>query len=202
MAVEDSITPEDFERIVLDHQKQIYRILFCHVRDADAADTLTQECFLRAYQKRSSFRGESSLSTWLIRIAINLARDHNRNRRLAFWRKLSQTDRMDLLIAAYAGPSPEKTLLDRETLKVILSEVERLSERQKTIFLLRFIEDMSLDAISEAMDLELGTVKSHLSRALASIRSACKHHQSLSLYPAYGQSAGVSSATVTKEDIS
>ena len=51
------IEPEDFDAIVARHQKQIYRILLCMVRDADVADTLTQECFLRAFRKRGSFRG-------------------------------------------------------------------------------------------------------------------------------------------------
>src|SRR5512136_2354512 len=83
-AIDDGLTtgriePEDFDRIVLQHQKQIYRMLLNIVRDSDVADTLTQECFLKAFKRRSSFRGESSLLTWLVSIAINLARDHNRN---------------------------------------------------------------------------------------------------------------------------
>jgi RNA polymerase sigma-70 factor (ECF subfamily) len=73
-----SIGTEDFEWMVLQHHKQIYRVLLFLLRDADAAETLTQECFLKAFKRHKSFRGESSLATWLVAIAINLARDHRR----------------------------------------------------------------------------------------------------------------------------
>src|SRR5882672_10230408 len=82
------IAMEAFDDLVRQHQRRVYRVLFLLLRDPDAADTLTQECFLRAYQKRDGFRGESSADTWLLRIAVNLARDHLRNRRAGFWRRL------------------------------------------------------------------------------------------------------------------
>ena len=167
------IEPENFEWIVAQHQKQIYRILFCMVRDEDIADTLTQECFLRAFRKRATFRGESALSTWLVRIAINLARDHNRSRRWSFWRRLERTDRLELTRASDSRLSPEHTLLNRELLGVIESVVEKLPDRQRTIFLLRYVEEMPLETIAEAMGLKLGTVKSHLFRAVATLKAAC-----------------------------
>src|SRR4030042_1134425 len=72
---------EGFDHIVVTHQRRIHRILLALLRDADAADTLTQEVFFRAFAKRSSFRGDASVGTWLVRIALNLARDHRRCRR-------------------------------------------------------------------------------------------------------------------------
>jgi hypothetical protein len=66
------ITPDDFDSIVRCNQRRIYRLLLLYLRDADAADTLTQECFLRAFETRARFRGECSLETWLCRIAVNL----------------------------------------------------------------------------------------------------------------------------------
>jgi RNA polymerase sigma-70 factor (ECF subfamily) len=197
-AADHRIEPEDFERIVPQYQQQIYRILLCQLRDADAADTLTQECFLRAYHKRSSFRGESSVSTWLIKIAINLARDHNRNQRLAFWRRLTHTDQIEKIPAAYWGPSPEKALQDREMLSAIIAETARLSEKQKTIFLLHFVEEMTLDAIATAIDLELGTVKSHLSRALESMRRGCAKRQSANSLSSRGRDDCARIAAVSK----
>lgn len=71
---------DDFTPLVQSHQQRIYRVLLGMVRDTDAAQTLTQECFLKAYQKRTSFRGEASVGVWLLRIAVNLARDHRRSR--------------------------------------------------------------------------------------------------------------------------
>ena len=72
----------EFDEVVRRHQRRVYRVLVLLVRDPDEADTLTQECFLRAYQSLSRFRGECSVQTWLLRIAINLAKDHARNRRV------------------------------------------------------------------------------------------------------------------------
>jgi RNA polymerase sigma-70 factor, ECF subfamily len=170
------IESEDFDWIVAQHQKQIYRILLYAVRDADVADTLAQECFLRAFRKRRSFRGESSLLTWLVSIAINLARDHNRNRRWAFWRTLSRTDRIEAIGAVDAHRSTEQVLINRERVNVIHSAVERLPARQKIVFLLRFVEDMPLEMIAAAMGLKLGTVKTHLFRATEAVKAACNRH--------------------------
>jgi RNA polymerase sigma-70 factor (ECF subfamily) len=164
---------DDFGLIVFQNQKRIYRTLLFLVRDSDAAENLTQECFLRAFRMRSKFRGESGLVTWLVRIAINLAHDHNRNRRWAFWRRLKRTDRIDAIDPVDSRRSPEQVMIDSESLSAVWSAVGRLSERQKAVFLLRFIEEIPLEEIAETMDLELGTVKSHLHRAVETVRKAC-----------------------------
>ena len=72
---------EGFEALVNAYWKPVYRFILASVRNADAALSLTQDCFMRAYQGRESFRGESSVKTWLMKIAVNLARDYQRNRR-------------------------------------------------------------------------------------------------------------------------
>src|SRR5947199_8420238 len=76
----------EFANIVATHRPQIFRVLLASTRDVDLAETLTQDCFLKAHRHWSSFRGESSAITWLMRIAINLQKDHWRNRRIQFWR--------------------------------------------------------------------------------------------------------------------
>ena len=167
------IKPDDFDWIVPKYQKQIYRILLCLVRDDDTADTLTQECFLRAYRNHGSFRGDSSLTTWLVRIAINLAHDNNRNQKWAFWRTLTRTDRIENIPAQDRQRSPEQALMDSESVTRIFSAVEHLSEKQKMVFLLSFAEEMPLEVIAEVMNLKVGTIKSHLSRALETVRARC-----------------------------
>ena len=171
----DPIEPDDFDRIVRDHQKQIYRTLLFLVRDTDEADVLTQECFLRAFRMRNSFRGDSSLATWLIRIAINLAHDHNRSRRWVFWRRLARTDRIDAIRKLDIQRSPEQVLINAEQVNAIQSAVKRLSHQQKTVFLLRFVEDLPLETIAGIMNLNPGTVKSHLYRAIEAVRKACRN---------------------------
>ena len=86
---------QEFSAVVTAHRPRIFRFLLASTRDADLAETLTQECFLKAHRNWGSFRGESSAMTWLMRIAINLQKDHWRNRRMQFWR-LTRTNAVDL----------------------------------------------------------------------------------------------------------
>lgn len=169
------ITREAFDALVREHQRRIYRILFLQLRDVDAAETLTQECFLRAYAKRDAFRGEASAATWLIRIALNLARDHVRSRRLAFWRHLGRA-RLGSQPIPLEGvvvdpePPPERRLIARERVAAMWARVNQLSDRQRTCFLLRFLEEMPIEKIAEVLELKVGTVKAHLARAVAALR--------------------------------
>src|SRR5580700_9072117 len=77
----------DFDAVVRLYWPRIFRFALASLRDRDAAQTVAQDCFLKAYRGRERFRGESSLLTWLIQITLNLVRDYARNRRLQFWRK-------------------------------------------------------------------------------------------------------------------
>lgn len=172
----EGIRAEEFNGIVLANQQRIFRVLYSLVRDRDTADTLTQECFLRAYQKRHTFRGDASVATWLVRIATNLARDYGRNRRLAFWRKLfadghaERGERQPLEIRDPA-PSAERALLAQEQLKSVWAVMEQLPRQQRTVFSLRFAGEMSLREIADVMDLEIATVKAHLFRAVAAVKN-------------------------------
>jgi len=164
------IVPEEFDAIVRQNQRRIFRILFLFVRDADAADSLTQDCFLRAFNHRGRFRGECSLETWLIRIAVNLARDHAKSRRRAFWARLLRGDAALARGAEDPHLSPEALLMAREEVTALWSAVGELPHRQKSVFVLHFAEEMTLDEIAAALEIQPGTVKSHLSRALEAVR--------------------------------
>ena len=174
MATAQQIAAQEFSTVVTTHRAQIFRFLLASTRDEDLAETLTQDCFLKAHRHWSSFRGESSVMTWLTRIAINLQKDHWRNRRMQFWRK-TRTNAVDLDEASEWLPSEESSaeqrLLARERVGQVWKAVERLSERQRTVFLLRFVEEQELSAIALATGLNEGTVKAHLSRALAKVRT-------------------------------
>ncbi len=167
-------TPLDFDLVVRQHQQRIYRVLLGLVRDPDLADNLTQDCFVRAYEKRASFRGESSVSTWLISIAINLARDQSRNRRAGFWRRLfaapAEQTEAALAAAADLGASPERTLMARQEVGRVWEIVDELPARQREVFLLRFAEELPLEEIALALGTETGTVKAHLFRAVGTVR--------------------------------
>jgi RNA polymerase sigma-70 factor, ECF subfamily len=174
MATANEIAAQEFERVVASHRMQIFRFLLASTRDVDLAETLTQDCFLKAHRNWSSFRGESSAMTWLMRIAINLQKDHWRNRRMQFWRQ-TRTNAVDLDDASDWLPSGERSaeqkMLAREQVAHVWRAVENLSERQRTVFLLRYVEDLELKEIAQATGLGEGTVKAHLSRALGRVRA-------------------------------
>jgi RNA polymerase sigma-70 factor, ECF subfamily len=160
----------DFEDIVCVHQRRIYRILYLLLRDRDEADSLTQECFLRAYARRTDFRGESSLGTWLVRIAINLARDQQRNRRYSFWKRMMRGKEDETQLLAARQRSPEEAISASERARTIWSIADGLPIQQRTAFTLRFAEDMQLQEIADVMRVREGTVKSHLSNAIRAVR--------------------------------
>lgn len=171
---EEEISALEFARVVETHRPQIFRFLLASLRDVDLAETLTQECFLKAHRNWKHFRGDSSAMTWLMRIAINLQKDHWRNRRLQFWRQ-TQANAVGIEEASEWLPNGERNaeqqILARERVAQVWKAVEGLSERQRTVFLLRYVEERELAEIAQATGLSEGTVKAHLSRALGRVRA-------------------------------
>lgn len=163
---------EEFDEVFMRHRAQIFRFLLSLLRDRDVAETMTQECFLRAYRAWPSFRQESNALTWLMRIAVNLTRDYWRNRKLQFWKRAAAVDVHEVSDwLPSPGADPERRAAMRQQIEEVWRIVDELSPRQRTVFLLRFVEEMELSEIAEATGLNLGTVKSHLSRGLEAIRT-------------------------------
>ena len=164
----------DFDSLVRLHRPRIFRFILASVRNREAAENLTQDCFVRAFQAREQFRGVSSVGTWFMQIAANLVRDHESNSRLRFWRRNleSGTDVADLGHTIPDGQqSPEELAAIQEQVQAIWSAAASLPVRQRTVFLLRFVEDMNLLEIAEVTGMKEGTVKTHLFRALQSVRA-------------------------------
>jgi RNA polymerase sigma-70 factor (ECF subfamily) len=164
---------DDIEGVMRLYRGRILRYAMFAVRDRDAAETITQDCFLKAYRARESFRGDCSLSTWLMQIAVNLVRDYARSKQFQFWKR-AQTSAVDVSevteFLKHPGSSAESGVLAREQLKAVWGAVEKLSRMQREVFLLRFVEEMELREIAELMGMKESTVKSHLYRALNSVR--------------------------------
>jgi RNA polymerase sigma-70 factor (ECF subfamily) len=165
----------DVNTLCATYRSRIYRYALLSLRDPDLAETVTQDCFLRAYKAREDFRGDCSVATWLTRIATNLIRDSTRSRKFQFWKVASSTAAEVGAVAdrlRSPGLSPETSLMVREELRGVWDAVENLPGKQRSVFLLRFVEEMELPEIATAMGLHVGTVKSHLHRALAAVRKA------------------------------
>jgi RNA polymerase sigma-70 factor (ECF subfamily) len=160
---------DDFDAVVRLYWPRVFRFALASLRDRDAAETLAQDCFFKAYRAREGFRGEASLNTWLMRIMVNLIRDHVRNRRLQFWRRASKPV-YDGMQVSDGRSGPEQSMLAKERVAKIWTASARLPERQRTVFLLRFVEEMELLEICEVTSLKEGAVKMHLSRAVQRVR--------------------------------
>jgi RNA polymerase sigma-70 factor, ECF subfamily len=165
---------QDFDALVKRYRPRIFRFLLASLRDRESAENLTQDCFVRAYRAREQFRGAANIGTWLMQIAANLLRNHQGSGRLKFWRRALHTG-VDLADLRDWVPdrhgSPEELALAKEQVQAMWRAVARLSEKQRTVFLLRFVEDLDLLEIAAITGMKEGTVKTHLFRALQSVRA-------------------------------
>ena len=167
----EAVSPlEDFDSVVRLHRQAVFRFILASLRDRDAAETLTQECLLRAYRARDQFRGEAGVKTWLMRIAVNLVRDHQTSARLRFWRRPHLDVSAIARTVADRQKSPEAAAAAKQQIAAVWEAAAGLSHRQRTVLLLRFVEDMEISEIVEATGMAEGTVKAHLFRALQNVR--------------------------------
>jgi len=164
---------DDIDCMVKTYQARLLRFVTYSTGDADMAQTITQDTLLKAYNGRESFRGECSVNTWLAGIAVNVIRDHLRTERYKFWKKVksSSVDVQDMAsVLAADGLNPEGQVLAKEKVKLVSAVLETLSQKQRTIFLLKFSEEMSVEEICEVLGMSVNTVRTHLHRALKAVR--------------------------------
>jgi RNA polymerase sigma-70 factor, ECF subfamily len=133
-----------------------------------------QDCFLRAYNARESFRGDCSVSTWLYKIALNVMRDYQRLRTFQFWKRADLTavdlTEVDSALVSHE-PSQEMRMLAREQANRVRWALKALPRKQRTVFVMRFLDEMDLKDISVATGMSLSTVKTHMQRAMKAVRS-------------------------------
>jgi RNA polymerase sigma-70 factor, ECF subfamily len=170
---EGALPVQDFESVMETYRPQVFRFALASLRDRDLAETVTQDCLFKAHRAWHQFRGEATVRTWLLQIAVNLIRDTARNRRLQFWRR-TQTNAVDLDEASEwirdCAPSPEDRAAARQQVAAIWNVVAGLSERQRTVFLLHFMEGMNPGEIEAVTRITRAAVKVHLFRAIHAVR--------------------------------
>ena len=157
-----------FETLVLEYEKNVYNIALRMTGNSEDAADMTQEAFIKAYNSLQSFRGDSKFSVWLYRIVSNVCLDflRSRNRRPTVSLSVEDDDGEDAqLDVADESQSPE-LLLDRKlTRESVRRGLDSLPPDYRQILLLREIQGLSYDEISQALCLEVGTVKSRIFRA-------------------------------------
>jgi RNA polymerase sigma-70 factor (ECF subfamily) len=157
-----------FEKLVIEYEKSVYNIALRMTGNSEDASDMTQEAFIKAYNSLQSFRGDSKFSVWLYRIATNVCLDFLRSKSRKPTVSLSVEDNEGeevQLDVADESQSPE-LLLDRQmTRESVRRGLDTLSPEYRQILLLREIQGLSYDEISQALGLEVGTVKSRIFRA-------------------------------------
>jgi RNA polymerase sigma-70 factor (ECF subfamily) len=165
-----------FEYFVRRYQPRITRVAYRLLRDMGEADCAAQESLLRAYQNLGEFREGSTFETWLTRICINWCKDRLKRRRLVFYfhqapgRDEDDEEAGPRNTVAADDPSPERRAISREIRERLRRAMEVLSPRQRTVFVLKHFEELSIPEIADLTGLDSGTVKSHLFRAANKIR--------------------------------
>lgn len=158
-----------FEKLVIEHEKIVYNIIYRIMNNSEDTYDLSQETFIKAYTNIKQFNGESKFSTWLYRIATNASLDELRKR------KGKETFSMDQTIAGkdsdiipeYEDESQdiEEKIMEKEQTYIIECALKELSETHRAVMVLREMQDLSYDEIAETLEITLGTVKSRISRA-------------------------------------
>ncbi len=165
---------DDIDLLVRTYRARLLRFVTFSTGDPDLAETITQDCLLKAYNARASFRGDSSLNTWLTSIAVNLIRDHQRTQKFKFWKQAKATalDVTDVAsFIACDSSTPEAQLIAKQQVARLSAILDTLSLNQRTVFLMKFSDEMDLADISKAMNMPVNTVKTHLHRALKAVRT-------------------------------
>jgi len=166
-----------------EHRTRIYRVCLLYTDNTDDAKDVLQETFLRAYRSVRRFRGDSSFTTWLTRIAINICLNLRRDKRAS---ESLDADRLDVL--RYRMPQsspigPEEALRARELRDRIAALVEKLPPRERMAFVLKHFEELKIREISKLMSISEGTVKSFLHRAVVTLREGLSRKEAHPVTP-------------------
>ena len=159
--------------LVGEHQRMVVQLAFNLLDDRNESLDLSQEVFLRVFRTIHRFRGQSSLRTWIYRIAVNQARNRHR-----FWRRRRRADQVSLdeHVAVHGDSiscrqaSPERALEQKELAARLQRALNSLPFDQRTAIVLREIDGLSYDEIAFSLGVAIGTVKSRLTRARQALR--------------------------------
>lgn len=157
-----------FTHFVAHYKDRVYNTVLSILQNREEAEDLSQEIFIDIWNKVGSFRGESSLSTWVYQVAVNRCRDHlkwkKRKKRFAFIRSLSgEAQEMKHQIPDFVHPGVQ--MEQRERAKALFKAIKKLPESQRVAFSLHKLEGLSYQEIAGIMDRSLGSVESLMHRA-------------------------------------
>ncbi|MEK6553477.1 MAG: RNA polymerase sigma factor, partial [Bacteroidota bacterium] len=157
-----------FEVIVRNYNKFGYAVAFRILCNEEDAKDVVQECFIKIWKHLNEYDKKIKFTTWMYKIVVNLCFDKlkSQKRRRNIFKNLDE----DSVINVPGGIDLEKELTNKELAAMIKHFASGLSEKQKTVFILRDMEDLSIEEVSEIMNISSGSVKTNLFYARQSIR--------------------------------
>ena len=170
---------EAFERLVETYENKIYTLALRMSGSPDDAGDIAQEAFLAAWRGLPAFRGEAGFATWLYRLASNATIDYLRRQRKQRG-ELSLDDEELGLDAVDAGPGPQDAAEGEEVRSAVAAGLGALSEGHRQVLVLRELQGLSYEEIAAVLAVDLGTVKSRISRARSALRKILLENGNLS----------------------
>jgi len=163
-----------FRQIVEKYKKKIYYLAYDLTGSHHNAEDLSQEVFIKAFLYIKNFRGDSNLGSWLYRITINTFLSQTNRKSYKTLRTFENIDQINWSDSGFAGgtESPEKSAESALMKKNISAALERLAKQERSIFVLRYFQQLSIKEISDLLNVKIGTVKSTIHRALKKMQKA------------------------------
>ena len=157
--------PDAFQAVLRERSVRWYNACLRITRDADLAADAVQEALLKAWNHREEFRGEAALDSWIHRIALNAAIDATRRRK-----RRAEEELDDDSFEAGPGSSAESDYVQQALDKDLTTAMQRLTMKERQIFLLKHVEGWRLEEIGETLQRPIGSVKNSLFRAVRKLR--------------------------------
>jgi len=173
---------EAFRALVVRTQRKVYAVALGIVKDKDLAWDVSQEAFVRVHQHLGDFKGDSSFSTWVLRITTHLAIDSVRKERTNVKDDIDEVRESDLqgggegILATALGANPQENALRRELLGKIQEALSQLPEKHRTILVLRELEGLSYEELAGRLGIHKGTVMSRLFHARKKMQALLREY--------------------------
>lgn len=162
-----------YSDIVSLYQQKVYQVCYRMLNNQHEAEDIAQEAFIRAYTNLHTFDLKRKFSTWLFRIATNLCIDRIRKKKPDYYldAEVAGTDGLDMYSQISSTDRlPEEEIERMELQERIQYEISGLPEKYRTVIILKYIEELPLQEISEILDMPLGTVKTRIHRGREVLR--------------------------------
>ncbi|MCM3729076.1 RNA polymerase sigma factor SigW [Neobacillus cucumis] len=167
-----------FGEIVEIYKNSVFQLCYRMLGNRHEAEDIAQEAFIRAYVNIQSFKQDKKFSTWLFRIATNLCIDRIRKKKPDYFldAEVAGTEGLTMYSQISSdSPLPESEVESLELQETVQKEILKLPEKYRSAIVLKYMEDMSLNEISEILNLPLGTVKTRIHRGREALRQQLRY---------------------------